>query len=75
VLEEKPAPVPLCIRTTFVHKVSRLDMLKPPSEHFVREFPNIYLSRDIKSMSERYGQMFNSRIEQEYTDLPTIKSQ
>jgi hypothetical protein len=34
--------------TTFVHKVSRLSLLKTHLEHPFLELPNIYLIRDIE---------------------------
>jgi hypothetical protein len=43
---------PLCIKF-------ETESVKTPSEHFFPEFPNIYLSRDIKSVSELYGQMLH----------------
>jgi hypothetical protein len=41
-----------------VHKVLRQTVKKTYLEHFPPELTNIYLSRDIKSVSELYGQWF-----------------
>jgi hypothetical protein len=40
---------PLTEMNTFVHKVSRLSLLK---KQLSSDLPNIYLSRDIKSVSQ-----------------------
>jgi hypothetical protein len=37
---------------------SETESVKTHLEHFVPELPNIYLRRDIKSVSELYGQTF-----------------
>jgi hypothetical protein len=49
--------------TTFVRKVLRLSLLKIKAlsvkntlKHVFSELPNIYVSLDIKSVSELYGQ-------------------
>jgi hypothetical protein len=44
--------------TTFVHKVQRQSLQKTPLEHPLPELAKIYLCRDIKSVSELYGQMY-----------------
>jgi hypothetical protein len=43
---------------TFVHIVPRLSRWRTPSEHRFPEFPNIYLSQDMKSVSKLHGQRF-----------------
>jgi hypothetical protein len=40
----------------FVHKIPRLHLLKTLLKCIFLELRNIYLNRDIKSVSELYGQ-------------------
>jgi hypothetical protein len=43
-----------------VLKIPRPSLLKTLLEHIFPELANIYLSRDIKSVSELYGQLLYS---------------
>jgi hypothetical protein len=61
VADEVALPAVIPNASTFVHKVPR-QLKKTPLEHFFSELPNLYLNRDIKSVSELYGQVFQTLL-------------
>jgi hypothetical protein len=60
--------------TTVVHKVPRLSLLKRLLEHFFLELPYIYLSRDIKLVSEFYEQRHRHTHTQRRAEMYTHPS-